>query len=208
MYYITEFDILDTIYKLRCAPLDWIMRFFTILGEGGVFWISVVIVLIIIPKTRRVGICAAAALTVEALIVNVTIKPVVKRVRPCFANTSRTIDTIVRVPNDYSFPSGHAAASFVVSTVIARHKRLYGAISLITSVLIGFSRLYFYVHYPTDVLTGAVIGVIVGILMDKLTIYMLKRHDAKKNALTAESENNCQDSPEDTLTVTASHREK
>ena len=208
MYYITEFDILDTIYKLRCTPLDWIMRFFTMLGEGGVFWISVVIVLIIIPKTRRVGICAAAALAVEALIVNVTIKPVVKRVRPCLANSSRTIDTIVRVPNDYSFPSGHAAASFVVSTVIARHKRLYGAISLITSVLIGFSRLYFYVHYPTDVLTGAVIGVIVGILMDKLTIYMLKRHDAKKNALTAQSENNCKDSPEDTFDVTASHREE
>ena len=101
--------------------------------------------------------------------------------------TSRTIDTIVSVPNDYSFPSGHAGASFVVSTVIARHNLKYGLISLATSVLIAFSRLYFYVHYPTDVLTGAAIGVFSGIIMDKIVIAKLKQRDERKAAEKAKA---------------------
>ena len=181
-YFLSEFDILDAIYEIRSPILDYIMRFFTLLGEAGIFWISLVIVLMIIPKTRRVGLSAAAALAVEALMVNVILKPIVKRIRPCYANTSRVIDTIVSVPNDYSFPSGHAGAGFVVSTVIARHDLKYGLISLATSVMIGISRLYFYVHYPSDVLTGAMIGVFAGIIMDKVVIAQLKKHDAKKQA--------------------------
>ena len=184
--YLTEFDILDAIYDIRCTVFNYIMHFFTLLGEGGVFWISLVIVLMIIPKTRRLGFCAAAALAAEALMVNVIIKPLVKRVRPCYANTKRVIDTIVKVPNDYSFPSGHAGASFAVSTVITRHNLKLGLLSLLTSALIGFSRLYFYVHYPTDVLTGTMIGVFTGIIMDKLIAHLLKRHDEKKQAALAE----------------------
>ena len=206
-YYLTEFDILDTIYKLRCTPLDYIMHFSTLLGEAGIFWISVVLLLLIFPKTRRVGLCAAAAFVLEALIINVTLKPLIKRIRPCYANTSRTIDTIIKVPNDYSFPSGHSGASFVVSTVIARHNRLYGIISLITSVLVGFSRLYFYVHYPTDVLSGAMIGVFAGIVMDKLTVYLLDRHDAKKlAAVTVTDDTEIGEEP-DTVTL-SSHQEE
>lgn len=186
-YFLNEFDILDAIYDIRCTLLDYLMHFFTLLGEAGIFWIAVVIILIAYPKTRRVGISAAAAILLEFLIVNVTLKPIIKRVRPCYANTSRTIDTIVSVPNDYSFPSGHAGASFVVSTVIARHNLKYGLISLATSVLIAFSRLYFYVHYPTDVLTGAAIGVFCGIIMDKIVIAKLKQRDERKAAEKAKA---------------------
>ena len=188
-YYLTEFDILDTIYEIRNTALTYFLRAVNLLGEGGIFWIALTIVLMIIPKTRRLGFCCAAALAIEALCVNVILKPLINRTRPCYANKSRVIDTIVRVPDDSSFPSGHAGASFAVSTVIARHKLSYGIISLITSVLISFSRLYFYVHYPTDVLTGAMIGIITGVLMDKLVVYLLKKHDEKKLRTAGADEN-------------------
>ena len=209
-YYLTEFDILDSIYEIRSTFLNYIMHFFTLLGESGIFWITLVIILIIYPKTRRVGLSAAAALLLEFICVNLVLKPIVKRIRPCYANTSRVIDTIVSVPNDYSFPSGHAGTSFVVSTVIARHNMKYGIISLITSVLIGFSRLYFYVHYPSDVLTGAMIGVFAGIIMDKVVTDQFKKHDAKNAAEQAVSEqaDTSSEETEEQEKVTAVHQEE
>ena len=186
-YYLTEFDILDAIYEIRCPFLDYLMHFFTLLGEAGVFWILVTLTLIIVPKTRRLGLCAAAAFILEVICVNLTLKPLIKRIRPCYANTSRVIDTIVKVPNDYSFPSGHAAAGFVVSTVITRHNLKYGILALLTSAMTGFSRLYFYVHYPSDVFAGAMIGIMAGIVMDKVVVAAFKRHDEKKAAEKAQA---------------------
>ena len=187
-YFLSEFDILDAIYNIRCPVLDYIMHFFTLLGEAGVFWILLVLVLIIVPKTRRIGLSAAAAFLLEFIFVNLTLKPIVKRTRPCYANTSRVIDTIITVPYDYSFPSGHSAAGFVVSTVIAKHNLKYGIISLATSVIIAFSRLYFYVHYPTDVMAGAMIGVLCGFFMDKVVMNAFKKHDEKISAQKALTE--------------------
>ena len=196
-YFLSEFDILDAIYEIRCPVLDYIMHFFTLLGEAGIFWILLTLVLIIVPKTRRIGLSTAAAFLVEFICVNLTIKPLVKRTRPCIANTSRAIDTIISLPSGYSFPSGHSAAGFVVSTVIAKHNLKYGIIALTASAISAFSRLYFYVHYPTDVLAGAMIGVLSGVIMDKVVMNSFKKHDEKIAAQKALAEGEQQQETEE-----------
>lgn len=181
-YYLTEFDILDYIYSFRNTVLDYIMYFFTMLGEHGAFWIGFCLVLIIVPKTRRIGLCCMMGLICEFIPVNVIIKPLVARVRPIYANTAREITTFVKVPSDFSFPSGHSSASLAVSVVMFRHNKKCGIILLITSFFICLSRLYFYVHYPTDVAAGIVIGGVFGIIGDEIMKKILKKYDSKKAA--------------------------
>ena len=96
------------------------------------------------------------------------------RIRPFDVNTA--IQLIIAKPQDYSFPSGHTAASVtsVVALYLAGEKRLW-KIALILTCFIAFSRMYLYVHYPTDVLGGAVVGVISGYIGYKVTLRM-SRH--------------------------------
>lgn len=83
------------------------------------------------------------------------------RVRPYDIRTS--IELLVKRPLDYSFPSGHTAASFtaVVALSFAGEKRAWKA-ALVLACLIAFSRMYLYVHYPTDVLGGVLVGIAAG----------------------------------------------
>jgi undecaprenyl-diphosphatase len=69
------------------------------------------------------------------------------------------IPLLIEAPTDYSFPSGHTIASFEAATVLLiRHKK-WGIMAMVLAVLIAFSRLYLYVHYPTDVLSSIVLGI-------------------------------------------------
>lgn len=102
-----------------------------------------------------------AALVLDVILCNGILKPLFARVRPCDVNT--TIQLLVPRPSDYSFPSGHTAASFAAVTALffAGEKNLWKP-ALVLAVLIAFSRLYLYVHYPTDILGGIAVGVICG----------------------------------------------
>ncbi len=158
-----EFAILDFIQEhMRSPLLDKIMPFVTVFGDGGIFWIIVTLILLAIPKTRKLGIAAAVSLAVEALCCNVIIKPLVARVRPYDV---REVALLVKAPTDYSFPSGHTGASFAVATALCfgRSAKL-GIPAVVLAFIIAFSRLYLYVHYPTDVLAGMVIGTLTGLL--------------------------------------------
>lgn len=143
--------------------LDKIMVFITRLGDAGIIWIMLSIVLLLIPKTRKSGAVMVVALVVDVLLCNIVLKNLVARTRPYDVNTG--VHLLVAKLHDYSFPSGHTAASFasVTALYLAGEKKLW-KFALVLACLIAISRLYLYVHYPTDVLGGILFGVISGYL--------------------------------------------
>lgn len=158
-----ELRFLDFLQTIHTPLLDKILAFITSLGNAGIIWIVLAVVLLILPKTRKAGIIVAAALLMDLILCNLILKNLVARVRPYDVNTAIAI--LIKKPLDFSFPSGHTAASFAAMTALflAKMKKAWIA-ALILAVLIAFSRLYFYVHYPTDVLGGAVVGILSGII--------------------------------------------
>ena len=158
-----ELSILDWIQTLHTPLLDKIMVFITRLGDVGIIWIVLSIVLLLIPKTRKSGAVMVAALVVDVLLCNIVLKNLVARTRPYDVNTG--VHLLVAKLHDYSFPSGHTAASFtsVTALYLAGEKKLW-KFALVLACLIAISRLYLYVHYPTDVLGGILFGVISGYL--------------------------------------------
>ena len=153
-----EAQILDFIReKLSCRFLDFIMPIITRLGDGGIFWICVAIVLICIPKTRKIGFSCALALLIGFLLGNLLLKNIVSRIRPY--DLKQDIELLIKRLSDYSFPSGHTLASFEAATVLMIKDKRLGIPALILAILIAFSRIYLYVHYPSDVLAGILFGI-------------------------------------------------
>ena len=99
---------------MRTPILDTIMCVITKLGNAGMIWILLTVILLIIPKTRRTGVILMLALCVDVVLCNGILKNLVRRIRPFDVNTS--IQLLVARPHDYSFPSGHTAASFTAGT--------------------------------------------------------------------------------------------
>lgn len=158
-----ELQILDWIQKLRTPGLDFFMVQITRLGDKGMIWLILAAMLIIIPKTRKSGGILAAALIIDILLCNGILKHLFGRIRPCEVN--QAVQLLVPRPDDFSFPSGHTAASFcAVTALFLCRERMLWKVSLFLAVLIAFSRLYLYVHYPTDILGGVLFGICSGIL--------------------------------------------
>lgn len=157
----TELTFLDWIQTdLRSDLLDTLMPAVTSLGNGGILWIVTGSALLMLPKHRKTGAAIAAALALEALCCNVVLKPLVGRVRPCDINTA--VRLLIPRPGDLSFPSGHTGAAFAAVGAMAACRDRLWIPALILALLIAFSRLYLYVHYPTDVLAGMVLGLMTG----------------------------------------------
>ena len=176
-----ELNILDWFQTLHTPILDKIMTSITKLGDAGIFWIILTLLFLIIPKMRKTGIIMAAALIMDLLICNVAVKNLAARTRPYDVNTS--VQLLVAKLHDYSFPSGHTAASFasVTALYLAGEKKLWKP-ALVLACLIAVSRLYLYVHYPTDVLAGAVIGILCGAAASKLTEMAAAAREARKGS--------------------------
>lgn len=152
---------------VRANGLSGAMRAITHLGDAGAFWILLAAVLLVAKKTRRLGAACASALAMGALATNVFLKNLVQRIRPYAALEKLRI--LVSEPSDWSFPSGHATASFAAAWVLFRlAPKKVGVPALLLAILIALSRLYVGVHYPTDVLAGAAIGVLSGELSVRL----------------------------------------
>lgn len=162
-----EIQILDWLQNLRTPAGDAIMSVITSLGNAGIIWILLAVLLLIIPKTRKTGAVLTVALVLDVIICNGIIKNAVARIRPYDVNP--VVELLIHKPYDYSFPSGHTAASFAAMSALyfAEERHLWKPV-LVLAVLIAFSRLYLYVHYPTDVLGGAVLGIICGYLANKI----------------------------------------
>ena len=147
--------------NLRFGFLTPIMKTITALGNAGIYWIVLTLFLLVFKKTRKIGLCCALALIFDLLVVNIAVKPLVARVRPYV--TLPEIVPLGHLSKDFSFPSGHSAASFACAWALFRTaKRKWGVASLVLAFLIAISRLYVGVHYPTDVIVGIAIGIFVG----------------------------------------------
>ena len=154
-----EFTILNLIQSLRTPAFDQVVLFITSLANY--VWYILIIGLLMNKPTRKIGIILAVAMILQYLINGGLLKHLFTRVRPC--NVDATIELLIKRPKGFSFPSGHSAAAFCAVGVLygARIKRLLWS-TLILACLIAFSRLYLYVHFPTDVLAGALCGFLIG----------------------------------------------
>ena len=158
-----EIQILDWIQNLRSPAGDVLMSAVTSLGNGGAVWILLTVVLLLIPETRKTGAVLAAALLFDVILCNGVLKNAVARMRPYDRNP--VVELLIHKPGDYSFPSGHTAASFAAASALYfGGERHIWKPALVLAVLIACSRLYLYVHYTTDVLGGAALGVFCGYL--------------------------------------------
>ncbi len=156
-----EIEILNLIQHLRTPFLDETMRFVTSLGNFSIAWVMLALVLILIPKTRKIGLVVMVAVILDSVLCNVILKNIFVRPRPCDVNTA--INLLIPRPSGYSFPSGHTSASFaaVAALYFSGERKIWKA-ALALAILIAFSRMYLYVHYPTDVLGGIVCGILCG----------------------------------------------
>ena len=162
-----ELTILDWIQtNLRNPIMDLLVPAITTLGNSGLIWIILAGILILMPKYRKVGAAVMAGLVLEVVCCNLVLKPLVARIRPCDVNTA--VQLLIPRPDDFSFPSGHTGASFAAVSVLYTSRNKLWIPSLILAVLIAFSRLYLYVHYPSDILAGIVIGIMAGGISTKL----------------------------------------
>lgn len=173
-----EIHILDLIQNLRTPLGDIIVPFITRLGDAGILWIILTVILLLIPKTRKTGIILTAALLVDLALCNLLLKNLVARTRPFDVNTA--VQLLVAKPKDYSFPSGHTAASFasVTALYLAGEKKMWKA-AFVLAVLIALSRLYLYVHYPTDIIGGVIFGSLSGYMGYRIVEWMRKKKKIK-----------------------------
>jgi len=174
-----DISILDFIKdNMRFGILDVIMPIISALGNGGLIWIVTAVIFLCLKKYRNIGITLAAALILCLLIGNLGLKPLIARIRPFDVNPD--IVLLIPPPKDYSFPSGHTMSSFASATVIFWYNKRFGICALILGSAIAFSRLYLYVHYPTDILGGIIIGIVIGIAAVLLVRIIRKKINKNK----------------------------
>ena len=164
-----DIPILDWIQaNLQSGFLDFIMPIITLFGDGGVFWIACSVILLFFPRYRKAGLTMGLALVMGLVVCNITIKPLVARPRPVALiadlGLMTNIPEKVIMMRDFSFPSGHTIASFEASVALLMYSKKLGIPALILAILVSFSRLYLYVHYPTDVLVSVVLGTVFALI--------------------------------------------
>lgn len=171
-----EWNILNGIQELQSPLMDSLMLFFTRLGDDGFIWILIAIFLLFTKKYRKYGVILLLALLAGLIIGNGIIKNLVGRARPSW---EQTLPLLIENPTDFSFPSGHTQSSFIAATVLALTNKKWALWAYPLAALIAFSRLYLMVHFPTDVLGGIFIGVLIGALVFYGATYLLEKRRRK-----------------------------
>ena len=178
--YEIDFTILAFIREhLSCNAMDVVMKLFTYAGNWGIIWIAITIGLLISKKYRRLGVTMAIGLVVCLAAGNLILKPLIARDRPFIADPGIILSILP--PSGYSFPSGHSFSSFVSASILAKYSRKAAAFAIPTAILIAFSRLYFCVHFPTDVICGAALGIITGLTVCRLRRDRTEEKPASEN---------------------------
>ena len=180
-----DFAILEFYHNLATAAspiLTPFSEFFAIIGDGALACFIFAAILILFPKTRKAGICIAFAVGVGALVTNVAVKNIVARPRPYASDVSEFIEwwNYIGAPtqSEFSFPSGHTTAATAGVTGLClglgKDKKNWWVwlTSALYVIVMGATRNYLMVHYPSDVIGGIIAGAIGGIL-GSLIVYAI-----------------------------------
>ena len=170
-----EMDLLQWFQTIHNPISDKIMAAITSLGDAGIIWIIITLLLFIFCKDKKAAWTSALAMLVSLIVVNCGLKNIVGRDRPCWIDDS--VKMLVKIPRDYSFPSGHTATAFASSVSIIQYAkyRKQGIAAVILALAIGVSRMYLFCHWPTDVIAGTILGVLEALLAGIIIRYIYKR---------------------------------
>ncbi len=158
-----DWTILYFIQDHLTSPFgDWLMPKITHLGDAGLIWIGLAIILILNKKYRTHGVVMLLALLIGVVIGNLGLKNMIARARPCWIDTS--VNLLIPVPTDFSFPSGHTLASVIGATSLVMANKKFAWFAIPLAALIAFSRLYLFVHFPTDVFAAIILGITIAYL--------------------------------------------
>ena len=172
-----EFAVLDWIQAhLRCGFLDAVLPAVSWTANHGELWIILAVVLLLVRGQRKYGAAVACGLVLDLVSCNMLLKPLIGRIRPFAVNTA--VELLVKAPLDASFPSGHTAASFAAVFALKTAGSPLWKPAMAVAVVIAFSRLYLYVHWPSDVLGGALLGAAVGWAGAKIVEKALEKRNA------------------------------
>ncbi len=167
-----ELKLLDLIQNMTNPLLDFIFLLITSLGNYGIFFIFIGIWLFSWKKTRKIGLNVLITLILCGIFGNLILKPLIARPRPFVV---KGIFPKINPPKDFSFPSGHTYSGIGSANSIYFYNKRFGKIIYIIASLVAFSRLYFYVHYPTDIIGGIFLGLILSYVSKFLTDLIYKK---------------------------------
>ncbi len=165
-----EIEILKSIQELfGCGFMDFLMPKISALGNGGIIWIVCAVLLIATKKYRRAGILILIGMLTGLLVGNVLLKNIIARPRPCWIEG--TYPLLIESPTDFSHPSGHTLSSFIAAFTLRKADTRFGYAAIPTASLIAFSRMYLFVHFPTDILAGIILAYLIYKLVSRLPLW-------------------------------------
>ena len=182
-----DMEIYKFAEKLWGTVMDPIMIFFTHLGDEGIFWIALSVVLLLFKKTRKLGLASLISIVCVSFMNSIVLKDLFGRLRPYLIDSAywervATDGWHYSMPfenlkeKSFSFPSGHTATSFGAAFGIFYIDKKKGIVPLILAALIGFSRIYIHVHYPSDVIGGVITGILFSLIACLIVFKLLGKY--------------------------------
>ena len=161
-----EFRILELLHNAVDGEItDFLLTGISALGNVGFLWILAAVAMIISKRYRRAGFAVAIGLVMGLAFGNIILKNIIARPRPCWI--FEVPEMLITIPKDYSFPSGHTLSSFISAFVIFDANRRWGIVALIVAAVMAFSRMYLFVHFPTDIMGGIILAVAIWLVVRK-----------------------------------------
>lgn len=159
-----EFDFLLALQNLHNPVLDKLMIFVSTLGNAGIFWIAFAVILLISKKYRMTGLQTLVAMALTFIVGNLILKNLIARERPFVVY--ETIELLIKKPGEYSFPSGHSMNGFAAAVSLLLCDKRLGIPAIVLAAVIAFSRMYLFVHFPTDIIGGILVGTLCAVVVN------------------------------------------
>ncbi|MBR6801353.1 MAG: phosphatase PAP2 family protein [Eubacteriaceae bacterium] len=179
---ITNIDlvILRFMESIHNPMTDFIFSAITYLGDDGKLWIGIALLLLFFPKHRKTALAMIVGLITFHVLCNSILKDLIGRPRPfvLVPELLNSIPDVVDVPSSFSMPSGHTMMSFVCAEILGRNIPKSKIPAYAAAVLMGLSRIYLLVHYPSDVIVGAALGILLAITIDKAKNKLIRQKAA------------------------------